>query len=282
MFDSTLSWGCPFDTLVQVCAEFERKNKSRRGTYFFIDIFVMNQHSIDTEKSKDDDSVYRKLLSSLDDSLRASDMILVVLNQYAAPEALTRIWCLFEIWRSTLLNKNIQMGFTKQEAVRFARAVHAAEINIDELTEPVDAASAQATDPYDLAMIRRSIETSIGEDQFNEDLRKKLMAHLVDCAINTKFERRSTPAGRQTPGHHRVMPLPTTRRDRDRDSAEAVAMQAASNKQTEQMTASLHAIEATMAVQQVASEEQSRALHMILQQQSAALQKVLVQQSGSN
>jgi hypothetical protein len=87
------SWGSPFDTLVQVVTEFERKNPNRRGTYYFIDIFVMNQHSIDTEKDKNDDSVYRKLLASLDDSLRASDMILVVLNQYAAPEALTRIWC---------------------------------------------------------------------------------------------------------------------------------------------------------------------------------------------
>ena len=55
----------------------------------------MNQHSIDTEKKKNDDSVYKRLLKNLDDSVRQSDKILVVLNQYAAPEALTRIWCTY-------------------------------------------------------------------------------------------------------------------------------------------------------------------------------------------
>ena len=155
------------------------------------------------------------------------------------------------------------MGFTKQQAVRFARAVHAAEVNIDELTEAVDAGSAQASDPYDLAMIRRSIESSIGEDQFNEDLRKKLMASMVWTAIHTKFERRSAPArASKRPAYHRVLPATA------KESSEAM----------DEMAASVRAMQKSMAAQQTASEEQSRALQAALLEQSRALRELIAQQ----
>ena len=92
------------------------------------------------------------------------------------------------------------------------------------------------------------------------------MAHLVDCAVHTKFERRSAPVKQKT-AHNHIMPAT--------QKGDAVVQVQVVSTQMEQMAASLQAIETNMAIQQVALQEQSRAL----QEQSRALQQILVKQS---
>ena len=81
------------------------------------------------------------------------------------------------------------MGFSRKEAVRFATAVYAQEVKVEEFVEyHIDVTKAEATVKADLEMITSQICGSVGEDTFNVTLQQKLMATLSLCVIHTHID----------------------------------------------------------------------------------------------
>merc|ERR1712178_109693 len=118
--------------------------------------------------------------------IMTADITLVATCHWQDPTPLQRIWCLYEMWRSLAMQKTIRMGFPKEEAVNFSLAVQSTEADVEALVQAkVDVQTAKATVNADKEMIQSKIAESIGQSAFNLAIRKKLMAHLVPCAIHT-------------------------------------------------------------------------------------------------
>jgi len=194
------SWGCPFMHLLQTIEAFE-DDREGKSFYYYIDLFSLNQHNLtesegrtllyDAEAAADKaekEAVAAVLLETLDRAVQTAECCLVAIDSYDRPAPLTRIWCLYEIWRaSSVFAKPTVMGYPLEEARRFKMAVKKLEVDIDELVNTrVDVRNAGATVRDDLAMIHAKIEADIGLDTFNSTVRTKLTAHLVHCSIHTK------------------------------------------------------------------------------------------------
>ena len=81
------------------------------------------------------------------------------------------------------MGQKIKIGFPPRETVRFAKAVKAVEINVEEVVEAnVDVAAAEATMPADLTMIRGKIADSIGDNVFNASLEWPCFPFRSVCA----------------------------------------------------------------------------------------------------
>ena len=71
---------------------------------------------------------------------------------------------------------------------------------MDRLVEEADIRQAQATVPEDLDMIQGRIKETLGYDEFNAEVREKLMAHLVCCSVH------APPSTRRERGTARYVP----------------------------------------------------------------------------
>jgi len=182
------SWGCTFWSLLKTLANYEEEFGPQ---YYYVDLFGLNQHDLAKIMVADADAQAAKakeLLATLDNAIKTANSILVAIDQWDSPAPLARIWCLYELWRGCELQKPIKAGFPHAAAVRFAKAVRDLEADVDHIVlDKVDVRRAQATKEEDLKMIQTNIETTVGQDTFNNMLRDKLMAHFVHCAIHTRI-----------------------------------------------------------------------------------------------
>lgn len=198
------SWGCKFRRIVETIRNFERMHGGGRGGrphYYYLDVLCINQHDLAELTSKGEvagrrrtastDAIAAALLETLDRSIETAETVLVAIDRWDEPAPLSRIWCLFEIWRAThALDTPVRMGFPRDEAVRFAEAVYNLEADVDTLiNRNVDVHQARATVERDLQMIQMKIEDSVGLDGFNRTLRTKLMAHFVRSVADARSEK---------------------------------------------------------------------------------------------
>jgi len=185
------AWSARFWALQLTLTAYEAKHGPNH--YYYIDLFALNQR--------------------LDTAISTVNTVLVAIDEWDRPLPLGRIWCLFEMWQGIELGCHVQMGFSREAAVRFAKAVDSLEAQIERVAEQVDVSCASSTVPSDLQLILSYIDASTvgGRDAFNQKLRSKLMAYLVDSALGIEICEEAATARSKIRGHRRFnayLPVP--------------------------------------------------------------------------
>jgi len=174
------------------------KSQSKRGasttTYFFLDVFIMNQHdlseiSIEGEQDgnqmtcKEKKVMYDVMLHNLEESIGRSGKVLLALDPWHKPIPLTRCWCLYEAYIARKTGCSLTMCFSEKAEEEFLSDLEGNQNALEDLFRRVDVRNAEATAESDLTMILRCIDESVGTDEFNAFLQDELQSALKMIAM---------------------------------------------------------------------------------------------------
>lgn len=157
------AWSYTYQTLIDSLIRWKRLAKfgDDKPLYMFLDYFVVNQN-----KPTED-------LSRLDDMIALADSTVLVLSPWDRPTPLTRAWCVYEIWKTSLkqdemvkrgenTDNTFEITMPEKDVQGFE---HALVNNYDKMVKTIskfDIRKAEATVPTDLTMIQESIINSVG------------------------------------------------------------------------------------------------------------------------
>jgi hypothetical protein len=124
----------------------------------------------------------------------------MVLDPWADPVVLRRVWCLFEVYRAIELEADVLMCYSRREAKQFYQKLNARPREVsgtDPLVPTIDAAKAEASVEADRELIQKIITESIGYDAFNKKVQEFVETALRHVALKGAVRARapSTPRG---------------------------------------------------------------------------------------
>jgi len=148
-------WRTNFQITVDALVEYEKAlPEGSPAQFYFVDYFAVNQHS----PGKD--------LKRLADLVGLSDTLTLMAEPWQNPDALTRLWCIFEIAHAVLKNTKIEIILAPNEIKSFQDRIRKNSSSawelLGELLKNIDSANATATQKPDIAMIQKFIKTELG------------------------------------------------------------------------------------------------------------------------
>eukprot|EP00937_MAST-01D_sp_MAST-1D-sp2_P001703 g1703.t1 len=174
------SWSYRFVELINIIETFESQSQPEHTVYYWFDIFVMNQH---------DKNEMARLLSNLQDSVRTPGKLLLAVDSWKEPTALTRAWCLLEVYTAMVEDADMVLGFSGSEEQTFVRQLAENQAVLEATLSSVDAEQADATKEADKDMIFGTIRADIGFAKFNATIRKALRKSLQRILIDFHLRR---------------------------------------------------------------------------------------------
>ena len=161
------TWSYRFTDLLAIIETFEEQTKPEQTLFYWVDIFVMNQHS-------DDDLSQHSLLHNLVDSIKGPGRVLLAMDSWREPLPLTRVWCLLEVFTAMEHGAELAMCFSSAEQASFAEKLVKNQAEVHCVLEAVDAGKAEATVATDREMIFDLIREGIGFELFNQTIKDAL------------------------------------------------------------------------------------------------------------
>ena len=154
-----------------------KKNGSNKPVYYWIDIFVKNQHAV-----QGDDTA-----NELKNAVLATGKTIVICDgEWFSPECLERVWCLFEIMWSVRLKSQLIVLLPDEEVIRslltdgdedeFAVRLH---IKVSRYIANINVEEAKATVQTDKTKILKLVEDSIGIAQMNSTVAQAMTTELA-------------------------------------------------------------------------------------------------------
>eukprot|EP00746_Dinoflagellata_sp_MGD_P154067 gnl/MRDRNA2_/MRDRNA2_84615_c0_seq1.p1 gnl/MRDRNA2_/MRDRNA2_84615_c0~~gnl/MRDRNA2_/MRDRNA2_84615_c0_seq1.p1 ORF type:complete len:164 (+),score=26.16 gnl/MRDRNA2_/MRDRNA2_84615_c0_seq1:33-494(+) len=144
----------------------------------------MNQHDLTEvlhEKSQAWETVSETLLSNLKMSVHSADRILMCLDPCDNPMALTRCWCLYELYLCRTHNSEVIMKFNPGSTKAFFTSLKQNPDRVTDLISNLKVQDSYTSKQEDKAMILRNIEKEIGIDAFNDFLASEI-THSLNIA----------------------------------------------------------------------------------------------------
>ena len=149
------SWGSNFMNLVDVVAQVTHTAISAGDAvpYIWFDIIAINQHN---------PGDIAMCLDRLDRPIAHSGKLLLVLDPWRKPAALSRVWCLLEIMKAIKLEAKIIMRMPQASQREFFQAVTKNHGEVEKLLTSAHVADAQATVETDKWAIFAKIQRQLG------------------------------------------------------------------------------------------------------------------------
>ena len=207
--------------------EARRKAEGMRPTYYFFDIFVLNQHSLTMNCTATEDGFQvviqlgrpppscwnplfarthkpdpsscsppsQALIDSLKLSLVACGSVLLARGKgsgehpgWKEPAPLTRIWCLFEVYVSLEGGVPISVQFTPAEEKAFLAALGKGGLaEVERALAGIDIKQANASVQSDIARILEAVEKEVGIESFNASVHQGLLLESRELAEKATF-----------------------------------------------------------------------------------------------
>ena len=177
------SWSYRFVDVVGIIEAFEEQAgfSASEPRYYWFDVFVMNQHSADE---------LGHLLGNLQESVSAPGKLLLVVDSWREPAALTRAWCLLELFTAMQQHADIIIGLSPGEQRNFERQMSKNGRILEAFLSSLDANNADATVQADKDMIFGAIRAEPGGfTKFNAVIQHALREALRRVLINTHLGR---------------------------------------------------------------------------------------------
>ena len=185
------AWRYNFCDLVSaVLDSFANKSdKEQAAARVWNDVFVEDQNS---STAKPNDYWY----GAFQDAIKHIGSTLFVLAPWRAPIAITRSWCIWEVFSSLRCDAKFEIALVSSERAAFERAL---EEDLDSIVVAlceVDAANAEAFDAGDQHRIAETIRASIGFKEVNSVISKGLRLWIARTAREAVQRRRDDAVDR--------------------------------------------------------------------------------------
>ena len=159
------SWSYRFRDLLGILEAFEEQTKPGSTRYYWLDIFVMNQHSA---------SELGNLIDNLQAAVRSPGRLLLAVDSWRDPTPLTRVWCLLEVFTAIQQRAEVILCFSAAEETSFAQTLVQNQAEVQRTLDTVDAERAEATVAADRELIFGMIRRGTGFARFNDTIRDAL------------------------------------------------------------------------------------------------------------
>jgi tetratricopeptide (TPR) repeat protein len=176
-----------------ISAHEESRGSNLDEIYVWMDTLVVNQHEAPARPQSWWSSTFHN-------AIKIIGTVILVVEPWHSPKALTRAWCLYvrmirfanqftdevlfswEIYGSARFNADFYVALAPSEKTHFLSVLVQDFKQIQGMLSLVDSRRADASNPNDLAMIRREIEASIGYEGVNRMVLTQIRAWLVSTA----------------------------------------------------------------------------------------------------
>jgi len=185
------AWRYNFCDLVSaVLDSFANKSdEERAAARVWNDVFVEDQNS-STAKPKE------YWYGAFQDAIKHIGSTLFVLAPWHAPIAITRSWCIWEVFSSLRCDADFEIALVSSERAAFERALEEDLDSIVVALSEVDAANAEAFDEGDKRRIDEAIRASIGFKEVNSVISKGLRLWIARTAREAVQRRRDEAVAR--------------------------------------------------------------------------------------
>lgn len=196
-----------FRILIDMIANFEHDDSQDGGetAYYFLDHFSLNQYhymaAADAEPGTR--SMNPALVQASEAQQVKSGHTLVCLHPWDAPVALSRSWCLFELWLALNRQCTVSMCFSSTDSQALLSQVSRRQFHFQSLVEGLDVAKSEAESPSDKERILGLITRAVGVAQFNKQLQSHVFRAVREAVI-TRFKTMQTNRRTSGPGGDRV------------------------------------------------------------------------------
>jgi len=175
------AWKYKFCELVNAITRFELADDNRAGAYYWVDFFAINQHAAEAD------------LVGLEDLVKSSKGVLLVLMPLQRPIPLTRCWCLFEIHSAIQNNVPLLVSVSRVESERFRAGLLTATADESILSLDFDARNAEATVKDDEMRIKDAINKDIGFTELNYKVHIAIVNLFINVALCSVEEAKGSP-----------------------------------------------------------------------------------------
>lgn len=132
---------------------------------------------------RQDMEVRANLLEALQRSITCSGRLLLAIEPWQQPTALSRSWCLYELYIAFTNNVKVSACLAAEDQWDFVQALRQGKGTVASILAAVDARQARATVVSDQEMIMSAIG-AVGVDMFNEFIKQRLTASLQLTALH--------------------------------------------------------------------------------------------------
>ena len=160
-----------------------------RGAYFF-DMFVLNQHQL-TKNCTTDLEKREQLIQGLRRSLLACGTLLLCCTAgpegvgWEQPAPLGRVWCLFEVFVAVTEGVAVVVRLESKDMVDFQHALNMDGMaRVSRALAALDARDASASVSSDKDMVLDDIQTTVGFDEFNRQVREGMLAEYKRISVS--------------------------------------------------------------------------------------------------
>ena len=194
-----------FRVLIDMVANFERDDSQKGSSeqaYYFLDYFSLNHHQLGTAGTSTGTSTMNPALVQACEAQQVkAGHTVVCLHPWNAPVALSRCWCLFELWLALNRQCAVSMCFSSTDSHALLAQVSRRQFHFQRFVEGLDVAKSQADSPSDKERILGLITKAVGVAEFNKQLQSQVFRAVREAVI-TRFQamqtnRRSTAANVQ-------------------------------------------------------------------------------------
>lgn len=179
-----------FMDLIQAL-EHEFAGRDPNKQFFWIDIFCANQLLISDEERREDDNVRESLIpllsSGIHDAMGEFEKCCVVFDDWKRPSAVSRLWCIWEMYAITKHYKHLQICLTETKTKELRGAI------LEDFKGPMGEFSSIRIDIKDAGFafnsdrmtIHNAILQTVGFDQVNQSVETELQIWLGRFATDT-------------------------------------------------------------------------------------------------
>ena len=161
-----------FLAVVDAVAAWEEKDAAaRRGTFYYFDLLIVNQHGQDSKVP------FEVLRREFGESVRAIGRTLLMLR-WEEPVPLKRAWCVFEIATSLHVEAGLEVIMPPEDRHAFLAELQRDIFAVSQRLCIVDVERASAHVPEDLLNIQRVIKEGVGFLATNQKVIDRLFAWM--------------------------------------------------------------------------------------------------------
>lgn len=143
------------------------------NTFLWVCFFCNNQYRIleqQTAAGSDD------LETTFKQRLLEIGSVVILLDSFANPLYLTRVWCIFETFMAATCSVPVTMVMSDPARDEFAQTLSKGIEHIKSAFRTVNVANARATKPEDEARVKDLIRTTVGMEAVNEKVKENMQA----------------------------------------------------------------------------------------------------------
>ena len=201
------AWSYSFRRLIGIVERFEEDLPPEQTNFYFFDQFSLNQHKFvedtvrgghdsrptdeahgeppaSSRKDSSQTDMQLEIVAALKAQMLCSGHVVMCLWPLEQPTPLQRAWCLFELWVALSNNIKVTMVYGDEDVTALYQLVSSGTFHVNKIMGEISAQNAGCMVPRDKELILGYIESEMGADKFNAQMREHLLQCMKECVTS--------------------------------------------------------------------------------------------------